>query len=142
MSTAKNGDTVRVHYTGTLEDGKVFDTSSEREPLEFELGSGNVISGFDRGVSGMEVGEKKSITIPCDEAYGEHDDSMLIKVERTQLPDDIKPEAGMMLSMTTQQEQPVPVRITEVTEENITVDANHPLAGKDLKFELELVEIL
>ena len=142
MSNAKDGDTVRVHYTGTLKNGEVFDSSSGRDPLEFELGSGTVIPGFEAGVMGMEVGEKKSITIPCKDAYGERDEKMFLKIERAQLPEDMDPEVGMTLGMNTDTGQAIPVKVAEVTDESITVDANHPLAGEDLNFELELVEIL
>ena len=142
MSKAKDGDTVRVHYTGTLKDGEVFDSSSGGDPLEFKLGSDTVIPGFEAGVVSMEVGEKKSISILCKDAYGERDEKMFLNIERAQLPDEIKPEVGLTLGMNTESGHAIPVKITEVTDETITVDANHPLAGEDLNFELELVEIL
>ena len=141
MAEAKKGDRVKVHYTGKLEDGSVFDSSKEREPLEFELGGGMMIKGFDTAVTGMQVGESKTAEIPAGEAYGEHNAEMVIEVPKTQLPPDLKPEVGQQLGMQQPDGQSVPVRVTEVKEESIEIDANHPLAGKDLVFELELVEI-
>ena len=141
MAEAKKGDRVKVHYTGKLEDGSVFDSSREREPLEFELGGGMMIKGFDTAVTGMQVGESKTAEIPAGEAYGEHNAEMVIEVPKTQLPPDLKPEVGQQLGMQQPDGQSVPVRVTEVKEESIEIDANHPLAGKDLVFELELVEI-
>ncbi len=141
MAEAKKGDRVKVHYTGKLQDGSVFDSSREREPLEFELGGGMMIKGFDAAVTGMQVGESKTAEIPADEAYGQHNDEMVIEVPKSQLPPDLKPEVGQQLGMQQPNGQSVPVRVTEVKEESIEIDANHPLAGKDLVFELELVEI-
>lgn len=143
MSIAKTGDKVRVHYTGTLSDGSLFDSSEGREPLEFELGSGMVIGGFDQGVTGMTIGEKKSIHIPFLEAYGPVNEEMIINFDRTQIPADIELEVGASLNMHQEGNgQVVPVVIKEVTDEFVVLDANHPLAGKDLIFELELVEVL
>ncbi len=141
MAEAKKGDRVKVHYTGKLEDGSVFDSSREREPLEFELGGGMMIKGFDTAVTGMQVGESKTAEIPAGEAYGEHNAEMVIEVPKAQLPPDLKPEVGQQLGMQQPNGQSVPVRVTQVKEESIEIDANHPLAGKDLIFELELVEI-
>ena len=142
MSTAANkGDSVKIHYTGTLDDGSVFDSSEGRDPLEFVIGSGQVIPGFDDGVQGMNPGEKKDINIPCDQAYGPHNPEMLITVPREQLPPDMKPEAGQQLQMQTPEGQAVPVLVTQVEEQHVHLDANHPLAGKDLNFALELVAI-
>ena len=137
----EKGQKVKIHYTGTLDDGSQFDSSAGRDPLEFEMGAGMVIPGFEKGVKEMEVGEKKTIHIPAAEAYGERRDDMVMQFERSQLPDDIKPEVGMGLQMQGPQGQPIPVTVTAVDEENITIDANHQLAGKNLNFELELVEI-
>ena len=134
------GKTVKVHYKGTLEDGTVFDTSEGRDPIEFEIGSNTVIPGFEAAVVEMTVDETKSITIPCAEAYGEPRNEMVGVVPRTQLPEGLEPEVGMMLTMETPQGD-MPVRITAVDEEKVVMDANHPLAGQDLNFELTLVEV-
>jgi len=141
MSTAKKGDKVKVHYTGKLTDGTVFDSSLEREPIEFELGSGQMIAGFDKAVDGMNIGDKKTAEIPSAEAYGDKRDDMMVPVPNDKVPEDIKPEVGMQLSMQQPDGQAVPVVIAEVNDDNIVLDANHPLAGKDLSFEIELVEI-
>ncbi|NBB77357.1 MAG: peptidylprolyl isomerase [Bacteroidetes bacterium] len=141
MSKAKDGDTVKVHYTGTLEDGEVFDTSKDKEPLEFQLGQGQLIPGFEKAVEGMEVGESTTVEIPSNEAYGEVRDDLVINVPKDQLPEDISPQIGMQLQVNQQDGQPIPVRITEIGDEDLTLDANHPLAGKDLKFEIELVNV-
>lgn len=140
MEQARSGDTVRVHYTGKLEDGTVFDSSRGREPLEFTLGTGQVIPGFDEAVTGMAPGEEKSITIPADEAYGPRRDEMVVTVDRGQFPDNIQPQPGQQLQMV-QDGQTMVVTVRDVSDENVTLDANHPLAGKDLSFDLELVEI-
>jgi len=137
----ENGQKVRIHYTGTLDDGSQFDSSAGRDPLEFEMGAGMVIPGFEKGVEGMDVGEKKTIHIPAAEAYGERREDMVMQFERSQLPEGLEPEVGMGLQMQGPQGQPVPVSVTAVDEENITIDANHQLAGQNLNFELELVEI-
>ncbi|VGO19839.1 FKBP-type peptidyl-prolyl cis-trans isomerase [Pontiella sulfatireligans] len=137
----ENGQKVKIHYTGTLDDGNQFDSSAGRDPLEFEMGAGMVIPGFETGVKDMAVGEKKSIHIPATEAYGEKRDEMVMEFEKSQLPEGLEPKAGMGLQMQGPQGQPVPVQITAVAEETITIDANHPLAGQNLNFELELVEV-
>ncbi len=141
MSTAKAGDTVKVHYTGTLTDGTVFDSSKGREPLEFTLGEQRVIPGFENAVLGMAPGDTKKETIPAEQAYGLHREEMLLEVERAQIPENITPEIGLQLQMTTSNGQQVPVKITEVHDDKVRLDANHPLAGQDLTFDLELVEI-
>ena len=141
MTAAKSGDTVRIHYTGTLSDGSVFDSSEGRDPLEFTLGSGQVIPGFDTGVTGMTVGEKKTIEIPSDEAYGPVHDEARQDVPRAQIPAEIPLEVGIQLQMQSPTGQVVPVTVVAITEEAVTLDANHPLAGKDLTFALELVSI-
>ena len=141
MTAAKSGDTVRIHYTGTLSDGSVFDSSEGREPLEFTLGSGQVIPGFDNGVTGMSVGEKKTIEIPSDEAYGPVHEEARQDVPRAQIPAEIPLEIGIQLQMQSPTGQVVPVTVVAITEEAVTLDANHPLAGKDLTFALELVSI-
>lgn len=141
MQQAKSGDTVKVHYSGRLTDGTTFDTSSGRDPLEFKVGNGDVIKGFDEGVTGMSVGDKKTVHIPADEAYGQKDDERVIEFPRTNFPPDMEPEIGMQLNMTNGSGQVIPVIIIEVGEESITLDANHPLAGEDLIFDIELVDI-
>jgi len=141
MSQVKANDTVKVHYTGKLEDGQVFDSSLQREPLEFTLGQGQLIPGFENGVIDMKVNEKKTISIPKEEAYGEVNKELFQKVEKTQLPEEIKPEVGMALAARNPDGTERPLRVTEVKDNHIVVDANHPLAGKDLTFELELLEI-
>lgn len=141
MAQASSGDHVSIHYTGTLDDGTVFDSSKGRDPLAFTLGSGQVIPGFDQAVAGMSVGDRKTTTIPAAEAYGEPREELFLEVPKSQLPDDYEPEVGGQLQMTTSQGQPVPVRVHEVAEETVTLDANHPLAGRDLTFEIELVAV-
>ncbi len=141
MAQAKAGDKVKVHYTGTLNDGTVFDSSVERDPLEFTLGEGQVIPGFEEAVMGMEPGATKTITLPPDQAYGDYNDEAVTDVPRNQIPPTIEPEVGMMLEVRLESGQPAHVIITEVTEESVTLDGNHPLAGKELSFDLSLVEI-
>lgn len=142
MSTAKSGDIVRIHYTGTLTDGTQFDSSAGREPLGFRLGAGQIIPGLEREIAGMAVGEKKSATIAATDAYGPYNPGQVQEVPRSALPPEIQPETGMQLQATTADGQPVNLVVTAVAEESITVDGNHPLAGKDLVFEVELVEIV
>ena len=134
------GKTVKVHYKGTLEDGSVFDSSKGRDPIEFEMGSGALIPGFENTVAEMKVDETRTVNIPCAEAYGDVNEDMVGEIPRTNLPDDIEPEVGMVLSMQSPDGE-MPVRVIALDEENLTLDANHPLAGKDLTFELTLVEI-
>ncbi|NCI47145.1 FKBP-type peptidyl-prolyl cis-trans isomerase [Sediminibacterium soli] len=141
MQQVKKGDTVKVHYHGRLTDGTTFDSSDGREPLEFEVGSGMVIPGFDDGVTGMTVGEKKTVTIPADEAYGPKNDEMIMEFPRDRFPEDMVPEVGMQLNMSNGSGQNFPVVIVEVQDETVILDANHPLAGEDLTFDLELVDI-
>ena len=141
MSKVTGNETVKLHYTGKLNDGQVFDSSLEREPLEVTLGEGKLIPGFEKGLVDMEINEKKTITIPKEEAYGEINNELFISVPKDQLPQEIAPEVGMGLTSQnpdgTQQE----LRVVEVNDDHIVVDANHPLAGQDLTFELELLEI-
>ncbi|MFY8090369.1 MAG: FKBP-type peptidyl-prolyl cis-trans isomerase [Chitinophagaceae bacterium] len=138
---AKKGDTVHIHYHGTLTDGSIFDSSLQREPLTFEVGSGMVIPGFDNGVTGMQVGEKKTIHIPFMEAYGPVQEEMIMEFPKANFPPNITPEVGMQLAMNDGQGNQMPVTIVEVKEESVVLDANHALAGKDLIFDLELVDI-
>lgn len=140
MAQAQAGDTVRVHYTGRLTDGTVFDSSQGRDPLEFTLGEGQVIPGFDEAVSGMAPGDERTITIPADQAYGPRRDDLVFPVPREQFPAELEPEVGQQLQMS-QGNQVAIVTVREVSPEAVTLDANHPLAGSDLTFDLELVEI-
>jgi peptidylprolyl isomerase len=141
MTQAKNGDTVKIHYTGRLQDGTVFDSSSDREPLQFNIGSGQVIPGFEEAVTGMKIGEKKTALIPFDKAYGKRDPSMVMVVDRKHVPADSDPEVGQRLQVGSPSGELIAVTVIEVNVENITLDANPPLAGEDLTFDLELVEI-
>ncbi len=142
MQQVKKGDQVKVHYHGRLNNGETFDKSEGREPLEFEVGSGMVIKGFDDGVTGMAVGDKKTIAIPFNEGYGPRNPDMMIEMPKDRFPKDMEIEVGMPLSMSDGQEQQFEVVITEIKEDVVTLDANHPLAGHDLIFDLELVEIV
>ncbi|GAB4184999.1 MAG: peptidylprolyl isomerase [Coleofasciculaceae cyanobacterium] len=142
MTQAKPGDTVKIHYTGKLEDGTVFDSSMNREPLEFTLNGGQVIPGFEQAVVGMMPGESKTQKIPMDQAYGPYRAEMVIEVSRQQLPADLEPEVGQQLQVQQPNGQAVPVFVTEVTDATVTLDANHPLAGEDLTFDIQLVEIV
>ncbi len=139
MTQAMRGDNVKVHYTGKLADGTVFDSSANREPLGFAVGSGQVIVGFDEAVMGMEVGESKVVTIPVDRAYGVRNEELVIEVPIEQVPPDLKPEIGLRLEMGGLNGEIMRVVVTEITATHITLDANPPLAGKDLTFTLELV---
>ncbi len=141
MTEVKNGDTVRIHYTGTLTDGSVFDSSEGRDPLEFTVGSGQVIAGMDAGLPGMVVGDKKRLEIPAADAYGPLNPEARQAIPREGIPDDIPLELGTQLQMQSPEGHVLPVTVVEVTESTVTLDANHPLAGKDLNFEIELVSI-
>jgi len=142
LSKVKDGDTVKVHYTGKLtEEGTVFDSSREREPLEFTLGEGQLIPGFEKAVIGMEVGDNTTVDIESEDAYGARREDLELEVSKSDLPDNIEPEAGMQLQMQQQNGQAIPVQITEVKDDYVKLDANHPLAGKDLTFDIELIEI-
>jgi len=141
MSAAKKGDNVKIHYTGTLGDGSVFDSSAGRAPLAFRLGSGQVIPGFDEAVTGMKIGDSKTVNIPAAKAYGPRNEDLVISVPRAEVPPDLNPEVGMKLQMGGTNGELVNVEIVEVTEEYIALDANPPLAGKDLTFAIELVAI-
>lgn len=141
MSQAKSGDTVKIHYTGTLNDGSQFDSSAGRDPLEFVLGSGQVIPGFDNAVEGMAVGDSKNVQIAPEDAYGPRHEQLIQEVPKTALPEDMTPEVGMGLQSQTPDGQVMQLTVTEVSEATITVDANHPLAGETLTFDIELVAI-
>jgi len=161
MAQAKTGDKVKVHYTGTLEDGSIFDTSegiAERcdddngegcgcgsqatGPMEFVIGQGNLIPKFEEAVIGLEVGQSVKVSIPADDAYGQRAEEMVAVLDRSEIPADINPEPGQQMEVILQDGSPMPVLVTEVTDKTITLDANHPLAGCDLNFEIRLVEIL
>jgi len=141
MQQAKSGDKVKVHYQGRLTNGETFDSSEGRAPLEFEVGGGMVIKGFDEGVAGMKVGEKKTVNIPFDEAYGPRNPEMLVEFPREKFPKDMELEVGMPLMMNNGADQQFQVVVTEIKEDVVILDANHPLAGQDLVFDIELVEI-
>ncbi len=141
MTQAKSGNTVKVHYTGTLDDGIQFDTSVGSEPLEVTLGGGQVIPGFEQGIEGMQVGETKQIHIPVAEAYGDHHAELVQTVDRDQLPEDVDLQVGMQFQVDGG-EAPMILTVTEVTPDNATLDGNHPMAGNNLNFELELVELV
>lgn len=141
MSIIKEGDTVTVHYTGTLNSGEVFDSSKDREPLSFTLGQGQLIAGFEKAVIGLSVGDTTTTNIPATEAYGERNPEMIVEVPKNQLPTEIEAKVGVQLQLNQPNGQAIPVQITEVNEDTITIDANHPLAGKNLSFEIEIVSI-
>ncbi len=141
MSQAKAGDTVRVHYTGKLDDGTQFDSSAGREPLEFALGSGQVIPGFDSAIEGMTIGESKSVRISADDAYGARQDELISEVPLSALPHDLQPTVGMPLQAQGPDGRVMQLLVVAVTDESFTVDGNHPLAGQALNFDIELVEI-
>jgi peptidylprolyl isomerase len=141
MNQAKSGDTVRIHYTGKLSDGTEFDSSEGRDPLEFSLGSGNVIPGFDDAVDGMSVGDEKTVTIPPEQAYGPKHEQLIQDVPKAALPPDLSPEVGMRLQSRTPDGRTMHLVVTDVADESITVDGNHPLAGEDLTFDIKLVAI-
>ena len=142
MQQVQSGDKVKVHYRGTLKTGETFDSSQGGEPLEFTVGSGQVIKGFDEGVKGMQRGEKKTVEIPVGDAYGEKNNEMIFEFPKEQFPNDMNPEVGQQLMMSNGPAQSFPVTITEIKENFILLDANHPLAGQDLIFDLEVVEIV
>lgn len=138
---AKKGDKVKVHYTGKLNDGAVFDSSEGREPLEFTLGEGSMIRGFENAIYAMEAGQSKTVTIPSLEAYGPHKEGLVMTFDRTQLPPGMSPRVGDQLQMQTPSGGAAVVTVSAASDKDITIDANHPLAGKDLTFEIRLVEV-
>lgn len=142
MTKAKSGDTVRIHYTGTLPDGTRFDSSEGRDPLEFTLGSGQIIAGLDNEVQGMEVGDKNTVTVPADQAYGPRDPQNVQQVPRASIPAEVNVQPGAQLQARTPDGNTVLLTVIEANDEQVTVDANHPLAGQDLVFDVELVEIV
>ena len=136
-----NGDTVKVHYKGTLEDGNLIDTSRSYEPLEFTLGAGSMIAGFEKAVNGMQVGDIKTVTIPAEEAYGLYRNDLVIVMDKDELPDDLETGLGQQLEMTQPDGRTIRVIVADVSDTSITIDANHPLAGRNLTFEIELIEV-
>ena len=142
MAQAENGDIVKVHYTGKLENGMIFDTSAKRGPLRFTIGDGQLIPGFEQAVVGMKLGESKSVKVPADKAYGPHCEEMVLVVDQNQLPKHLKLEVGQQLQIPQKDGNKTLVTVTNVSESSVTLDANHPLAGKDLTFDIQLVEIL
>jgi len=141
MAQVKQGDTVQINYTGKLSDGTIFDTSVDRHPLQFTLGKGSLIAGFESAVIGMSAGEKKTVIIPFTEAYGPRQDSAVVSVERKNFPANFEPQVGQRLELTQEDDSNVLVTVAALTDTTITLDANHPLAGKDLTFEIELLSI-
>lgn len=141
MTSARKGNTVKVHYKGTFDDGTMFDSSEGCDPLVFTVGEGQVIPGFEDAVTGMKQGETKTVTIKADDAYGPHLNEMVVHIERAQFPEHIAPEMGKVLHFRQPDGNPLRVTITEFTESTVTLDANHPMAGKDLTFEIQLMEI-
>ncbi len=141
MSKAKNGDTVKVHYTGKLDDGTVFDSSENKEPLEFKIGEGQVIAGFEDAVIGMDKGDSKTARIPADKAYGPHREDMVIEVDRDKLSADTVPKKGELWQISRENDDPIIVMVADVDDSKVTLDANHPLAGKDLTFEIQVEEV-
>ncbi len=139
--TIEAGNKISVHYTGTFENGEVFDSSKESSPLSFEVGAGQMIQGFDQAVLGMKQGESKKFTLAPEEAYGPRNEELLIDIPNANFPEDLKLEEGMMLQMTNQDGQPVPATVAEINEESVKMDVNHPMAGKTLIFDIEIVEV-
>lgn len=142
MSQAKSGDTVRVHYSGKLQDGQEFDSSDGREPLEFTIGTGQIVPGVEQAVVGMTPGDERTVTVAADDAYGQRRDDMVQRIEREMLPAGVEPQLGMRLAAEGPGGQSLMLTIVDLDDASITVDANHPLAGHDLTFELKLVEIV
>ena len=141
MAQAQQGNKVQMHYTGKLKDGTVFDSSYKRDPIEFKLGEGKIIPGLEQAVEGMQPGEKKTVEVGPEKAFGKHRSELLQTVDRSQFPDNIEPEVGQQLQIRQQGDQPIQVTVTEVNPSGVTLDANHPLAGRDLIFDIEVVDV-
>lgn len=141
MTQAASGNTVKVHYTGKLSNGQVFDSSEGKTPLEFTIGNGQIIKGFENGVIGMEVGEKKTLNVPAEEGYGEHREELVAVVDKNNIPEHIDLAVGRQLQLQQQDGQQFNVTITDISDQDVTLDANHPLAGKELVFDVEMVSI-
>ncbi len=142
MSKAQDNNKVRVHYTGSLDDGTEFGSSQGEDPVEFTIGNDEIIPGVENAVKGMEEGEEKRVSIPPEEGYGERSDQAVMEVPKSDLPEDVEPEVGTELQGKTEDGNTVRLRVTEVKDESVTVDANHPLAGQNLNFDIKLVEIV
>ena len=142
MTQAKHGDTVKIHYTGTLEDGTIFDSSKDREALQFKIGENQVIQGFEKGIIGMHLDEQKTIAIPSDEAYGPDRKEMVLLLTKNQFPENIQPKTGQQLQLKHTNGQTMIALVTQVSESNVTLDMNHPLAGKNLIFDIQIIEIV
>ena len=142
MAQARSGDSVKVHYTGNTNAGEVFDSSVDRDPLQFTIGENQVIPGFEEATIGMEPGDSKKITITTDRAYGPHNPDMVVAIDRSRFPENLEPQVGQQMQMRQSEDQMIVVTVTSVSDSQVTLDANHPLAGKDLTFEIQLVEII
>jgi peptidylprolyl isomerase len=142
MAEAKQGDTVKVHYTVRLEDGTILGSTTNHEPLQFTIGEGEILPGFEEAIVGMNPGESKTVQVPADGAFGPHQEEMIVVVGRNRLPADLKPKAGESLLFRQEDGKTITVMVTDVSESSVTIDANHPLAGKDLTFDIQFVEIL
>ena len=141
MAQAKAGDRVKINFTGKLEDGSVFANTADSEPLEFKLGEGKIIPSIEDAVEGMNVGESKTVKVPPEQAYGQRHDELVEVVGRDKFPKDVEPQVGQQFEVPQQEGQPMVIRVVDVSEQTVTLDGNHPLAGRDLSFELELLEI-
>ncbi len=141
MEGIREGDRVQVHYTGKLQSGEVFDSSQGREPLDLTIGEGKIIPGFEQALLGMQTGDKKSFDLTPDQAFGERKDELVHVIQKEQIPSDIKLEIGMQLALEGQQKEPIPAQVVDISESTVTLDTNHPLAGKDIIFEVDVVEI-
>jgi FKBP-type peptidyl-prolyl cis-trans isomerase 2 len=142
MAQAKQGDTVKVHYTGKLDNGMIFDSSEKRDPLEFKIGEGKLIPGFEKAVIGMEINETKTIKLMAEEAYGKHKPELVAKAPKKDIPKNINPQIGQQLQINQPNGQMIIVTVISINDNEVTLDANHPLAGKDLTFDLRLIEIV
>lgn len=141
MAQAKRGDSVKVHYTGKLEDGTVYDSSRDRDPLHFTIGEGQVIPGIEQAVVGMNPGESMTTKVPADKAYGPHREELVMEIDRNEFPQHLRPKVGQQLQARLEDDQTIEIKVTDVSESSVTLDANHPLAGKDVTFDIQLVEI-
>jgi len=141
MEGIRDGDVVQVHYTGKLKTGEVFDSSKEKEPLQLKIGEGKIIPGFEQALLGMQQGEKKTFDLSPDEAYGDRSDDRVHVIERKQVPPDLNLEVGMQLALEAQGQEPIPAQVVDLSEETVTLDTNHPLAGKSITFEIDVVDI-
>jgi len=141
MTEIKNGDVVRIHYTGKFTDGTPFDSSDGREPLEFKMGAGQIIPGLERSIEGMDVGDKETVTVPAADAYGPRDDAQVQAIPRTAIPDGVDVDVGSRLQANTADGRTVNLTVVDLDDSSVTVDANHPLAGRDLVFDIEIIDV-